>query len=221
MDLDSMGESLIEQLVEADLVKDPADFYALTLEQLSGLERMAEKSAQNVLAGIEASRKQDLWRLIFGLGILHVGAGSARALASHFGTLDRLATAGAEELQSVRDVGEVVAESVVTWFGSEENRALVERLRSAGVNLKAEKIAAPAGGASLAGQTFVLTGTLSEPRDVIADRIRAAGGKVASSVSRKTNYVVAGEHAGSKLEDAQRLGVNVLDEAGLAKLLGG
>jgi DNA ligase (NAD+) len=221
MDLDGMGESLIEQLVEADLVKDPADFYALTLEQLAGLERMAEKSAQNVLAGIETSKKQDFWRLIFGLGILHVGAGGARALASHFGTLDRLAAAGAEELQAVRDVGEVMAESVVTWFGSEENRALLARLRQAGVNLKAEQAAARAGGTPLAGQTFVLTGTLSEPRDVVADRIRAAGGKVASSVSRKTSYLVAGEHAGSKLEDAQRLGVAVLDEAGLAKLLGG
>jgi DNA ligase (NAD+) len=219
MDLDSMGESLVEQLVEADLVKDPADFYALTLEQLSGLERMAEKSAQNVLAGIEASKKQDLWRLIFGLGILHVGAGAARALAAHFHTLDKIAAAGVEELQAVRDVGEVMAESIVTWFGSEENRALVERLRAAGLNFEAQQVAAPAGGVSLAGKIFVLTGTLTEPRDVVADRIRAAGGKVASSVSKKTSYVVAGEHAGSKLEDAQRLGVAVLDEAGLAKLM--
>jgi DNA ligase (NAD+) len=221
MDLDSMGESLIEQLVAADLVKDPADFYSLTLEQLSGLERMAEKSAQNVLAGIEASKQQDLWRLIFGLGILHVGAGGARALAAHFHTLDKIAAAGAEQLQEVRDVGDIMAESIVTWFGSEENRELVERLRRAGLNFKAQQAAAPAGGASLAGKIFVLTGTLSEPRDVVADRIRAAGGKVASSVSKKTSHVVAGEHAGSKLEDAKRLGVSVLDEAGLAKLLAG
>jgi DNA ligase (NAD+) len=219
MDLDSMGESLVEQLVEAGLVKDPADFYSLTLEQLSGLERMAEKSAQNVLAGIEASKQQDLWRLIFGLGILHVGAGGARALASHFHTLDKLAAAGVEELQNVRDVGEVMAESVVTWFGSEENRELIKRLRQAGLNFEAQQAAAPVGGASLEGKTFVLTGTLMEPRDVVADRIRAAGGKVASSVSKKTSYVVAGEHAGSKLEDAQRLGVAVLDEAGLAGLM--
>ena len=221
MDLDSMGESLIEQLVEADLVTDPADFYSLTLEQLSGLERMAEKSAQNVLAGIEASKKQDLWRLIFGLGILHVGAGGARALASHFHTLDNIAAAGAEQLQEVRDVGDIMAESIVTWFGSEENQELIERLRQAGLNFDAQQVAAPAGTVSLEGQIFVLTGTLSEPRDVIADRIRAAGGKVASSVSKKTGYVVAGEHAGSKLEDAQRLGVKVLDEAGLAKLMAG
>jgi DNA ligase (NAD+) len=221
MDLDSMGESLVEQLVEAGLVKDPADFYSLTLEQLSGLERMAEKSAQNVLAGIEASKKQDLWRLIFGLGILHVGAGSARSLAAHFGTLDKLATAGADELQSVRDVGDVLAESVVTWFGSEENRRLIERLRAAGVNLKAQQQAAAAGGADFTGKIFVLTGTLTEPRDVVADRIRAAGGKVASSVSKKTSYVVAGEHAGSKLEDAQRLGVTLLTEVELAALAKG
>jgi DNA ligase (NAD+) len=179
---------------------------------------MAEKSARNVLEGIEASKKQDLWRLIFGLGILHVGAGSARALASHFGSLDQLAAAGVEDLQTVRDVGDVVAESVVTWFGSEENRELIKRLRQAGLNFEAQQVAAPAGGADFTGKIFVLTGTLTEPRDVVADRIRAAGGKVASSVSKKTSYVVAGEHAGSKLEDAQRLGVTVLDEAGLAKL---
>ena len=218
MDLDSMGESLVEQLVEAGLVKDPADFYDLTLEQLSGLERMAEKSAQNVLAGIEASKKQDLWRLIFGLGILHVGAGSARSLAAHFGTLDKIAAAGADELQTVRDVGDVLAESVVTWFGSEENQRLIERLRASGVNMTAQQQPAVAGGADFTGKIFVLTGTLTEPRDIVADRIRAAGGKVASSVSKKTSYVVAGEHAGSKLEDAQRLGVTVLTEAELAEL---
>jgi DNA ligase (NAD+) len=221
MDIDSMGESLVEQLVAANLVRDPTDFYHLTLEQLSGLERMAEKSAQNVLAGIEASKQQDLWRLIFGLGILHVGAGSARALAGHFGSLDRIARAGAEELQSVRDVGDVVAESVVTWFGAEENRRLVERLRAAGVNLTSQQQAAATGGADFTGKIFVLTGTLTEPRDVVADRIRAAGGKVASSVSKKTSYVIAGEHAGFKLEDAQRLGVAVLSEADFAKLAQG
>ena len=182
---------------------------------------MAEKSAQNVLDGIAASKKQDLWRLIFGLGILHVGAGSARALAAHFGTLDKLAAAGVDELQNIRDVGDVLAESVVTWFGSEENRRLIDRLRAAGVNLTAQQQAAAPGGADFTGKIFVLTGTLSEPRDVVADRIRAAGGKVASSVSKKTTYVVAGEHAGSKLEDAQRLGVTVLTEAELAALAKG
>jgi DNA ligase (NAD+) len=222
MDIDSMGESLVEQLVEANLVKDPADLYQLTLEQLSGLERMAEKSARNVLAGIEASKKADLWRLIFGLGILHVGAGAARALASHFGMLEAIEKATEEELCQVRDIGEVVAKSIVTWFGREENRELLRRLREAGVNTlarqSAHQTATRTGGTKLAGKTFVLTGTLSEPRENIKELIIAAGGKVSSSVSKKTDYVVAGENAGSKLDDAQRLGVRILNERQLAEL---
>lgn len=220
MDIDGMGESLVEQLVEAKLAKDPADLYQLTLEPLSGLERMAEKSARNVLDGIEASKKADLWRLIFGLGILHVGAGAARALAGHFGSLEAIEKATEEELCQVRDIGEVVAKSIVHWFAQEENRVLLRRLREAGVNTKAHQTAARAGGVNgkLAGKTFVLTGTLSEPREDIKERIIAAGGKVSSSVSKKTDYVVAGENAGSKLEDAQRLGVKVLNERELAEL---
>ena len=218
MDIDGMGESLVEQLVEAKLAKDPADLYQLTLEQLSGLERMAEKSAQNVLDGIEASKKADLWRLIFGLGILHVGAGAARALAGHFGSLEKLEKATEEELCRVRDIGEVVAKSIVTWFGQEENRELLRRLREAGVNMKAHQTAVRTGGTKLAGKTFVLTGTLSEPRENVKERIIAAGGKVSGSVSKKTDYVVAGDNAGSKLADAQRLGVTILNERQLAEL---
>jgi DNA ligase (NAD+) len=220
MDIDGLGESLVEQLVEAKLAKDPADLYQLTLAPLSGLERMAEKSARNVLAGIEASKEADLWRLIFGLGILHVGAGAARALASHFGSLEKLETATEEELCQVRDIGEVVAKSIVTWFAQEENRELLRRLREAGVNMKAHQTAVRTGGVKrkLAGKTFVLTGTLSEPRENIRERIIAAGGKVSSSVSKKTDYVVAGENAGSKLDDAQRLGVKVLNEKEFAEL---
>jgi DNA ligase (NAD+) len=218
MDIDGMGESLVAQLVEANLTKDPADLYQLTLEQLSGLERMAEKSAQNVLDGTEASKKADLWRLIFGLGILHVGAGAARALAGHFGTLETIEKATEEELCDVRDIGGVVAKSIVTWFAQEENRELLRRLREAGVNTKARQTAARTGGTKLAGKTFVLTGTLSEPRENIKERIIAAGGKVSSSVSKKTDYVVAGENAGSKLDDAQRLGVKILNERQLAEL---
>jgi len=218
MDIDGMGESLVEQLVEAKLAKDPADLYQLTLGQLYGLERMAEKSAQNVLDGIEASKKADLWRLIFGLGILHVGAGAARALASHFGSLEAIEKAEEKDLCAVRDIGEVVAKSIVTWFGQEENQKLLHRLREAGVNTKAHQTAVRTGGAQLAGKTFVLTGTLSEPRENIKERIIAAGGKVSSSVSKKTDYVVAGENAGSKLDDAQRLGVKVLNERQLAEL---
>ena len=219
MDIDGMGESLVEQLVEAKLAKDPADLYQLKLEQLSGLERMAEKSARNVLDGIEASRKADLWRLLFGLGILHVGAGAARALAGHFGTLEALEKATEEELCQVRDIGEVVAKSIVDWFAKEDNREMLRRLREAGVNTKAQQTVPRAGSAKLTGKTFVLTGTLSEPRDIIKERIIAAGGKVSSSVSKKTDYVVAGENAGSKLEDAQRLGVQILDERQLAEML--
>jgi DNA ligase (NAD+) len=218
MDIDGLGESLVEQVVEANLVRDPADLYALTLEQLSGLDRMAEKSARNVLAGIEASKQGDLWRLIFGLGILHVGAGSARALANQFGTLEKLAQATQEDLLAIHDIGEVVANSIVTWFADDENRKLLQRLREAGVNRQAQAAQAPVGGTQLAGKTFVLTGTLSVPRETIAERIRAAGGKVSGSVSKKTDYVVAGENAGSKLEDAQRLGVRVLTEAEFAEL---
>jgi DNA ligase (NAD+) len=218
MDIDGMGESLVEQLVAANLAKDPADLYDVKLEQLAGLERMAEKSARNVLDGIEASKKADLWRLLFGLGILHVGAGAARALASHFGSLDKLEIASEEELVGVRDIGEVVAKSIVTWFRREENRELLGRLRAAGVNTRAEQVAVRSGGAQLAGKTFVLTGTLSEPREDVKERIIAAGGKVSGSVSKKTDFVVAGENAGSKLEDAQRLGVKVLSERELAEL---
>jgi len=218
MDIDGMGESLVEQLVEAKLAKDSADLYQLTLEQLSGLERMAEKSARNVLDGIEASKKADLWRLIFGLGILHVGAGAARALASHFGTVEAIEKATEEELCQVRDIGEVVAKSIVKWFGQEENRELLRRLREAGVNMKAHQTAIRTGGTKIAGKTFVLTGTLSEPRENIKERIIAAGGKVSSSVSKKTDYVVAGENAGSKLGDAERLGVKILNERQLAEL---
>ncbi len=218
MDIDGMGDVLVEQLVASNLVKDPADLYQLTLEQLSGLERMAEKSARNVLAGIEASKQGDLWRLIFGLGILHVGAGSARALANHFGSLEKLAAATQEELLAIHDIGEVVAESIVTWFASEENQELLRRLREAGVDRQAQKVKAAAGGKEIAGKTFVLTGTLSEPREDVKERIIAAGGKVAGSVSKKTDYVVAGENAGSKLADAERLGVRVLTETAFAEL---
>ncbi len=218
MDIDGLGESLVEQLVVANLAKDPADLYQLTLEQLSSLERMAEKSARNVLDGIEASKQADLWRLLFGLGILHVGAGAARALASHFGSLEKLESASVEELVGVRDIGEVVAGSIVAWFGREENRELLRRLRAAGINTTAQQTTVRTGGAQLAGKTFVLTGTLSEPRENFKERIIAAGGKVSSSVSKKTDYLVAGENAGSKLEDAQKLGVKILSETEFVEL---
>jgi DNA ligase (NAD+) len=218
MDIEGLGESLVEQLVTAGLVKDPADLYQLKLEQLAGLERMAEKSARNVLDGIEASKRGDLWRLIFGLGILHVGAGAARSLASHFGSLEKLDDAGEEELLAIHDIGEVMARSIVNWFADEENRVLLRRLCEAGVHRTAAKVAPVSGGKEIAGKTFVLTGTLGEPREAVAERIRAAGGKVAGSVSKKTDYVIAGENAGSKLADAERLGVKILSEGEFAEL---
>jgi DNA ligase (NAD+) len=222
MDIDGMGESLVEQLVEAKLAVNPADLYTLTLEQLSGLERMAEKSARNVLAGIDSSKQADLWRLLFGLGILHVGAGSARALAGHFGSVEALAKATEEELCAVRDVGEVVAKSIVTWFSHENNRELLRRLRESGVNMQAQKTTVRVeAAAAIAGKTFVLTGTLEKPRDEVKEWIIARGGKVSGSVSKKTNFVVAGENAGSKLDDAQRLGVKILSERELAELAEG
>ena len=218
MDIDGLGESLVAQLVEANLAKDPADLYDLTLEQLSRLERMAEKSAQNVLDGIETSKKADLWRLLFGLGILHVGAGSARTLANHFRTLEAIEKAPEEELLKIHDIGEVMARSIVAWFHRRENQELLRRLCQVGVNTQALQPMAKSGGTNLAGRTFVLTGTLSEPREDVKERIIAAGGKVSSSVSKKTDYVVAGENAGSKLDDARRLGVRVLTEKEFAKL---
>ncbi len=210
MDVDGLGESLVEQLVEAKLAKDPADLYDLTLEQLSGLERMAEKSAQNVVEGIAASKKADLWRLIFGLGILHVGAGSARALASHFGSLDKIAAATEEQLFDVRDVGEVVAQSVIHWFAQKENQKLVERLRQAGLNFTAQQTAVRAANANFTGKIFVITGTHEIPREEIKEWVIARGGKVSGSVSKKTDYLIAGENAGSKLEDARKFGVKEL-----------
>jgi DNA ligase (NAD+) len=218
MDIEGLGESLVEQLVEAKLAKDPADLYDLTLEQLSELERMAEKSAQNVLEGIAASKKADLWRLIFGLGILHVGTGAARALATHFGSLDAIVAATGEQLYEVRDVGEVMARSITHWFAQKDNQKLIERLRKAGLNFKAQQAAVRTTNPNFVGKTFVITGTLSEPRDEIKERIIAWGGKVSGSVSKKTDYVVAGENAGSKLDDAQRLGIKVLTERQLAEL---
>ncbi len=205
MNIDGLGESLVEQLVDKGLVKDLADLYSLKLESLANLERMAEKSAQNVLAAIETSKKRDLSRLIFGLGILHVGVTSAEDLARHFQTLDALSKASIEDLQAVHNVGEVMAASMVSYFSKAENRARIERLREAGLNFTTVLLAAPSDG-TLTGKTVVLTGTLSVPREEMAARIKAAGGKVSSSVSKKTHYRLAGEEAGSKLAEVSQEG---------------
>jgi DNA ligase (NAD+) len=219
MDIEGLGDKLVEQLVDAGLVHSPADLYGLSVETLAGLERMGEKSAQNLVAAIDASRQTTLARFIFALGIRNVGEATARDLAKHFGGIDALLAANAEALQMVPDVGPVVAASIAAFFAEAHNREVIDGLRRAGVSWP-EGEPAQAGPQVLAGKTLVLTGTLPTlKRDEAKAMIEAAGGKVAGSVSKKTDYVVAGEEAGSKLEKALELGVPVIDEAELLKLL--
>ncbi|MDX1951785.1 MAG: NAD-dependent DNA ligase LigA [Verrucomicrobiota bacterium] len=219
MDIEGGGEVLVRQLIQAGLVKDVADLYSLTLEQVSGLERMGTRSAQNFLNGVEESKKRELWRILFGLGILHVGAGVAKTLANRFHSIDRIASASETELTETEDVGEVIAQSVCSWFQQPQNRTLIERLRQAGLAFQSSETP-PAAAGKLLGKTFVLTGTLPQlSREEATALIEAAGGKVTGSVSKKTSYVVAGEEAGSKLEKAHSLGIPVLDEQALRKLL--
>jgi len=220
MDIDGLGEVLVDQLVEKGLVKSAADIYDLTQEKLENLERMAEKSAANLIAAIEGSKALPLDRVIHGLGIPNVGERLAKTLAAHFPSMDALMAASAEELEQVEDVGPIVAESIREFFAEAQNRKLVERLRAAGLQMKGAARPKPAS-THLAGQTFVLTGTLPNyTRDQAQKLIEDVGGKVASSVSKKTNYVVAGADPGSKLDKARALGVPVLDEEGFEDLLG-
>jgi DNA ligase (NAD+) len=194
-----------------------ADIYTLTKEQLLTLERIGEKTADALLAQIEASKKQPLQRVLLGLGIRHVGERTAQALAGEFGSMETLMAASEDELTRVNDIGPKVAATVREFFSNERNLALVERLRGFGLTFTAER---KLRGTALEGMTFVLTGTLPTlTRDEAKERIEAAGGKVSGSVSKKTSYVVAGEEAGSKLEKAQQLGVAVLDEAALLAML--
>ena len=219
MDIEGLGDKLVDQLVEANVIRTLPDLYRLGLTSLIALDRMAEKSAQNVLAALEKSKQTTLPRFLFGLGLRHVGEATAKDLARHFGTLDALMDASVEQLLQVPDVGPVVAQSLHTFFQQPHNREVVEQLRACGVTW-------PEGAPSerapqiLAGKTVVLTGTLPTlSRDAAKDMLEAAGAKVAGSVSKKTSYVVAGEDAGSKLARAQELGVPVLDEAGMLALL--
>jgi DNA ligase (NAD+) len=220
MDIAGLGEAMVEQLVGAGLAGDIGDLYALTAESLGKLDRMGAKSISNLLAAIEASKKQPLWRLIFGFGILHVGSSVARALANHFNSLDALAAAGVDELLRVEDVGAVVAASVHEFLANPGTGELIERLRGAGLNFGAAEAEAAAVSDRLAGKTIVITGTLSEPREVFENLIRAHGGKVSGSVSKKTGFVLCGEDAGSKLAKARSLGVPVLTEAAFRELIG-
>jgi DNA ligase (NAD+) len=217
MNIDGMGDALVNQLTEKGLVKNVADIYKLTKADLLGLERMGEKSAQNILDEIENSKKLPLERVIYGLGIRMVGERTAQFLAEHFGSMEALESAGLEELQNVNEVGPRIAESIVEFFGIAANRELINRLRKAELKLTGEK---KQRGTKLAGKTFVLTGTLAHfTRDEAKKMIEDAGGKVAGSVSKKTDYVVAGADAGSKLEKAKELGVAVIEEKELEGLL--
>jgi len=220
MDIEGLGEAMVELLVEHHLTHNIADIYQLNVAKLATLPRMGEKSIANLLAAIADSKTRPLWRLIFGLGILHVGVTSARALATHFHLLDALMAATADELQRIPDVGPVVGPAIAQHFENPGNRAVIERLREAGLNFgELDDHAAQPHGGKFAGTTWVITGTLSEPREGIAETIRAHGGKVTDSVSKKTSYVLAGEEAGSKLDKARKLGVSVLSEAEFRRML--
>ena len=220
MRIEGLGEVLAEQLVSAGLVKDVGDLYSLTLEQVVSLPRMAEKSATNLLTQIEASKSRDVANLIYALGIRHVGERTAGILAHELGSLEKLSEASVEELDAIPEIGLTVAESVRDWFGDEGNRALCDRLRAAGVKTEAERRGTGETDERFAGKQFVLTGTLSGfTRDEARALIEARGGRVNSSVSKKTDYVVAGEAAGSKLDKAESLGVTVLDEDAFKEML--
>jgi DNA ligase (NAD+) len=218
MDIDGLGDALVNQLVDRGLVSNIADLYRLTAEQLMELERMGKKSASKLIANIDASRDRPLPRILNGLGIPFVGERTAQFLAEAFGDLDAIAQAGEEELQRAEEVGPKVAQSIRGFFHEKRNRDLIERLRAERLPFQYESPRKASG--ALTGRTFVLTGTLPTlAREEAKERIEQAGGKVAGSVSRKTNYVVAGEEAGSKLDKARELGIEVIDEAGLLEML--
>lgn len=222
VEIEGLGDKLVDQLVDGGLVRTLPDLYKLGVMKLAALDRMADKSAQNIVAALEKSKQTTLPRFLFGLGIRHVGEATAKDLARHFGQIDRIMDAPEEQLLAVRDVGPVVARSIRTFFDQPHNREVVEQLRAAGVTWTEHEPSAAADAATLPlfGKTLVLTGTLPTlSREEAKALIEEAGGKVAGSVSKKTHYVVAGEEAGSKLEKAQALGVPVLDEAGLQTLL--
>lgn len=218
MDIEGLGPAVLEGLIKAQLVKTPADLYRLEEDQIAALERMGEKSAQNLLAALERSKSNDLSKLLFAFGIRQVGQKAAKVLCRHFGSLDRLAQASLEELTAIDDIGEITARNLTEWFAAPQSQHLIAALKQVGVNMdsKAEPV-----GNLLAGLSFVLTGELSSySRKQAGEKLEALGAKVSSSVSKKTSCVVAGEAAGSKLRKAQQLGVPVLDEGAFLQLIG-
>ena len=221
MRIEGLGESLVDQLVERAMVRDVGDLYRLTLEDIAGLERMGKKSASNLLTEIQASKLRDLSSLLYALGLRHVGDRTAAILARHFGSLEALSKATVPDLVNIPEIGLTVAQSVRDWFDDEGNIALCERLQAAGVRTEIERKTAETIDEKFAGKQFVLTGTLeSLTRDEARVLIEARGGRVTSSVSKKTDYVIAGSEAGSKLDKAKALGVKVIDEAALEQMLG-
>jgi DNA ligase (NAD+) len=220
MKIDGLGEKLVDQLVEKNLVKDVADLYHLTIDQVEELERMGRKSAENLIREIDASRGLEFWRVLFGMGIRHVGERTAQILADDFGSMERLESASEPELEQVHEVGPKLAESIYRFFHESHNQHLIERLRAAGLTLKSATAATPKMKQVFAGQIFVLTGTLEGlSREEATELIQQRGGRVTSSVSKKTSYVLAGADPGSKLEKAHQLGVSVLDEQQFRKML--
>jgi DNA ligase (NAD+) len=222
VEVDGLGDKLVEQLVDTNIIRTLPDLYKLGLTALANLDRMADKSAMKLVQAIEKSKQTTLPRFVFGLGIRHVGEATAKELARHFGKLDAIMDATEEQLLTVSDVGPIVAKSLRTFFDQSHNREVVEHLRACGVTWEESEVAEPAAVVPkpLSGKTFVITGTLPTlSRDQAKDMLEAAGAKVSGSVSKKTDYLLAGSDAGSKLDKARDLGVAVMDEAGLAELL--
>ncbi|HEX7518281.1 MAG TPA: NAD-dependent DNA ligase LigA [Chthoniobacterales bacterium] len=219
MDIEGLGEAMAGQLVENKMLQDVSDIYELDAAKLGELERMGEKSVGNLLVAIERSKSRPLWRLIFGLGILHVGVSASRALADHLPNLDAIMKGSVEELERIPDVGEVVGRSIHDFFREPGNLKTIEKLRRAGLQFKGDEKTLDHSASKMKGTTWVITGTLSQSRDAIAEMIIAQGGKVSGSVSKKTSFVLAGEDAGSKLEKAKKLGIRVVGEADLRKMM--
>jgi len=219
MDIEGLGDKLVEQLVDQEMVHDIADLYQLTVEQIAAMERMGEKSAQNIVDALEKSKDTSLPRFLFALGIRQVGETTARTLARHFGSLPAIMQAPEDELVDVPDVGPVVAESIAHFFHEPHNRMVIEKLQAVGVHWQDIEVT-PAAELPFAGKTFVITGTLeSMSRDEAKEKLQALGAKVSGSVSKKTDYVVVGENPGSKASKAESLGVAMLDERAFLELL--